>query len=151
MGFNAIGYSKFVYYTIEAIYYPDTKPISVGSNSNAITVLHAVEVFRSDMAKVIYVSQPGEVFNFTVFPAAACTTGTGASCTEKYVVKYYPIPTSTSYQTYGFNENGGNLGSPVTLTSVEKAASATVYPGNTAHYSTNFTTVGYYVLSFILT
>lgn len=151
MGFNAIQYSKLVYYTVEAISYPTNSLISVGSASTGVTLLKAVEIFRSNMAKLVYVSQPGEVFNFTVFPAAVCTTGGGASCIENYVVSYYPITTTASSATYGFNGNGLTLGSPVVLNSTEKTASATVYPGNTGHYSKNFTTAGYYLLYFSLT
>ena len=150
MGFDAFQYSKFVYYTVEAISYPPNTLITVGSASTGVTLLKAVEIFRSSEAKLIYVSQPGEVFNFTVYPAAVCTTGAGAACTENYVVGYYPITTTASTATYGFNGNGLTLGTKVPLTSTETTASATVYPGNTAHYSNNFTTTGYYLLSFIL-
>ena len=151
MGFDAVQYSKFVHYTVEAISYPPNTLITIGSASTGVTLLKAVEIFRSRVAKLVYVSQPGEVFNFTVYPAAACTTGPNPSCSENYAVAYYPVPTTASTATYGFNGNGLTFGSKVTLMSSEQAASATVYPGNTAHYSKNFTATGYYLFTFVLT
>lgn len=58
MGFNAVQYSKFVYYTVEATSYPTNSLISVGSASTGVTLLKAVEMFRSNMDKLVYVSQP---------------------------------------------------------------------------------------------
>lgn len=105
MGLDAVVGSKLVYYTVEAISYPPNSLITVASASTGVTLLKAVEILRSNMAKLIYVSQPGEVFNFTVYPAADCTSG----CTEYYDVSYYPVVTTESTATYGFNGNALNL------------------------------------------
>lgn len=75
MGYDAIMASKLIYYTVEAITYPSNAPISVGTTLTGSTVLKAVEILRTTTAKIIYVSQPGEVFNFTVYPAAVCSGG----------------------------------------------------------------------------
>lgn len=56
------------YYTIEITYSPATT-ISVGSVNQGVTLLKLTDFLRQTTQKLIYVSQPNQVFNFSAFPA----------------------------------------------------------------------------------
>ena len=89
------------YYTIE-ITYSSAATISVGSTSQGVTLLKLTDFIRQTTQKLIYVSQPGSVFNFSAYPAATCS---GGGCTDIFTVTWRALTTNASVAQYGFNGN----------------------------------------------
>jgi hypothetical protein len=106
---QTIGYdNKLDYYTIEATYYPSNEGISVGNANSTSTILKVVDIIRTNLVKLIYVSSANEVFNFTTFP----TTQTN------FAIKLYSVTTTSAFAAYGFNGNELVLSPLGTITSV---------------------------------
>ena len=70
---------KLYYYTLEATYFPSAALQTAGSAAQSSTLLKVTDLFRSEVFKLIYVSQANSVFNFSATPAAqTCTSPTPA-------------------------------------------------------------------------
>jgi hypothetical protein len=125
------------YYTLEVTYYPSNEGISAGNANSASTILKVVDIMRSSLVKLIYVSSANAVFNFTTFP----TTLTN------YALKLYAVTTSASASS-GLNVNEMKLSAPETITSVEAAVGTPVFVDQVAHYTKKIATPGYYLVEF---
>jgi hypothetical protein len=133
-------FNKLYYYTLEATYYPSNQGISVGNANSTSTILKVVDIVRSNLVKLIYVSSANEVFNFTTFP----TTSTN------FVVNLYADTTTSASSSFkGNNRVLSNLGA---ITSVEASAvtppSTPIFVNKVAHYTKKFTAPGYYLVEF---
>lgn len=142
---NEILTQKLLWYTLQIDYYPTSSGSSVGSLSQATTLLKVTDFIRGDLVKLIFVSEPNKFYNFTTFPGAQCTgTPSSPTCTASFTFNIYTVTTASDYASNGFNGNELTLLTAVTVPSTESVTG--VYVNNIAHYTYNFTAAGFYII-----
>lgn len=91
-----LGPFYFVYYYLEVSYYPSSTGMSAANPSSLSTILKIVDVARTGLVKLIYISQSTPAFNFTFYPAM--------DILDPPVFNYFPIVVNNAANT-GFVGN----------------------------------------------
>lgn len=143
---QAISSLKLDYYTLEVRSFISNQGQTVG-NINVNVILKIVDTMRSNIIKIIYVSQPATPLNFQISPAAYSA---GAQVNDIFSARLRSISIS-SLNSQGFSLNDYSITAGSLVQSNERIAATALgkqpnYKSNISHFTTTLPSAGFYIL-----